>query len=144
LTYKEPLLLFRQENRRVVNISAEAGPVFQRQYAARGMALGDYDNDGRYDVLVANNGRAPLLLHHWLGIRLAGTQSNRDAIGDCFNWSVGGVQHLRLIMRTSGDSYFARSPRDPGIGQSDELDWLEGHQRVIRDFRSEFASVRQI
>jgi hypothetical protein len=45
------------------------------------MALGDYDNDGRSDVLVANNGEPSLLLrnntigsHHWIGVRLVGTQ----------------------------------------------------------------------
>jgi hypothetical protein len=103
VTYKEPLLLFRQENRKFVNISADAGPAFQRQHAARGMALGDYDNDGRYDVVVANNGEAPLLPHniagkenHWLGIRLVGTQSTTDAIGARLTWSVGGVQHSKL------------------------------------------------
>jgi enediyne biosynthesis protein E4 len=132
VTYKEPLLLFRQANRKFVNISAEAGPVFKRQYPARGMALGDYDNDGRYDVLVANNGEAPLLLHnnagkdnHWLGIRLVGTQSNRDAIGARFTWSIAGVKHSRL--RTSGGSYLSsHDPREIlGLGRATKLDWLE-------------------
>ena len=124
VTYKEPLLLFRQENRKFVNISADAGPAFTRQYAARGMALGDYDNDGRYDVLVANNGEPPLLLHnnaskdnHWLGIRLVGTQSNRDAIGVRLTWSGGGVKQSKL--RTSGGSYLSsHDPREIlGLGK---------------------------
>lgn len=37
-TYKEPLLLFRQENRKFINISTDAGPAFQRQHPARGLA----------------------------------------------------------------------------------------------------------
>jgi len=132
VTYKQPLLLFRQEDRKFVNVSAQAGLAFTRQYAARGMALGDYDNDGRYDVLVANNGAAPLLLHnnagkdnHWLGIRLVGTQSNRDAIGARLTWSVGGLKHRRLTV--SGGSYL--SSHDPrqilGLGKATKLDWLE-------------------
>ncbi len=132
VTYKEPLLLFRQENRKFLNISADAGPAFTRQYAARGMALGDYDNDGRYDVLVANNGEPPLLLHnnagkdnHWLGIRLVGTQSNRDAIGVRLTWSAGGVKESKL--RTSGGSYLSsHDPREIlGLGRVTKLDSLE-------------------
>src|SRR5437867_3063010 len=53
VTYEEPLLLFRQEEKKFRNISAESGPVFARHFPARGMALGDYNNDGRSAVLVA-------------------------------------------------------------------------------------------
>jgi len=132
VTYKEPLLLFRQENRKFNNVSADAGPAFQRQHPARGLALGDYDNDGRSDVLVANNGEAPLLLHnkagegnHWLGIRLVGTQSNRDGVGARLSWSAGGIKHSKL--RTSGGSYLSsHDPREIlGLGKATKLDWLE-------------------
>src|SRR4051812_14256540 len=48
--YKEPLLLFHNtgvRGRRIFdNVSAQAGPPFQQQFAARGLAIGDYDNDG--------------------------------------------------------------------------------------------------
>jgi len=132
VTYKEPLLLFRQENQKFINVSADAGAAFQRQHPARGLALGDYDNDGRADVLVANNGEAPLLLHnnagkgnHWLGIRLVGTQSNRDGIGARLTWSAGGVQHSKL--RTSGGSYLSSHDAREilGLGRATKLDWVE-------------------
>src|SRR5437867_11841871 len=103
VTYKEPLLLFRQENGKFHNVSAQAGPAFSRQFPARGAALGDYDNDGRPDILVANNGVPPLLLRnkagqvqHWLGIRLYGTASNRDAFGVRVVLAGGGVDRSRL------------------------------------------------
>jgi enediyne biosynthesis protein E4 len=132
VTYKEPLLLFRQEGKKFRNISSEAGPVFSRHFPARGMALGDYDNDGRSDILVASNGEAPLLLHnnagkesHWVGLRLVGSQCNRDAVGAHLTWSAGGVKHTRL--KTSGGSYLSsHDPREIlGLGLATKLDWLE-------------------
>ena len=102
--YKEPLLLF-QNNRqgKLQNVSAASGPVFARTFPARGLAIGDYNNDGRIDVLIGNNGAAPMLLknnagegHHWLGLRLQGTACNRDAIGAVLSWSVGGQKRTRF------------------------------------------------
>jgi enediyne biosynthesis protein E4 len=132
VTYKEPLLLFRQEGQKFLNVSAEAGPAFSRHYPARGMAVGDYDNDGRCDVLVANNGEPPLLLrnnaassHHWLGVRLIGTHSNRDGVGARLIWSIGGVKHT--LLKTTGGSYLSsHDPREIlGLGSAQKADWLE-------------------
>jgi hypothetical protein len=49
--YEEQLALFRQERGLLRNVSAEAGPAFRKPLAARGLAVGDYDNDGFTDVL---------------------------------------------------------------------------------------------
>jgi hypothetical protein len=130
--YREPLLLFKNDGKRLVNVSKDAGPVFHQAFPARGLAIGDFDNDGRVDVLVGNNGHAPVLLrnnagagNHWLGLRLQGARCNRDAIGAWIRWSVGGVERKRL--KTSGGSYLsAHDPREViGLGASAKLDWLE-------------------
>jgi hypothetical protein len=130
--YEEPLLLFRSDGKRLVNVSREAGPVFSRGFPARGLAIGDFDNDGRVDVLVGNNGKAPVLLrnntgggNHWLGLRLRGTACNRDAVGAWLSWSVGGVKRSRL--KTAGGSYLSsHDPREVlGLGAATKLDWLE-------------------
>src|SRR6185369_10540381 len=91
--YQEPMLLFQQKDRIFRNISAQAGPVFQREVSARGLAAGDYRNDGRAGVLVGVNGGAPVLLknsagggNHWVGIRLRGVKANRDGIGARITW----------------------------------------------------------
>jgi hypothetical protein len=130
--YKEPLLLFHQENGVLRNVSAQSGPVFGRMFPARGMAIGDYDNDGRVDVLAGNNGGPPVLLHnnaghahHWLGVKLAGTKCNRDAVGARLTWSAEGVKHSRT--KNGGGSYLsAHDPREVlGIGTASKFDWLE-------------------
>ena len=130
--YKEPLLLFHQEDGVLRNISSEAGPVFAKSFSARGLAIGDFDNDGRSDVLVGINGEAPLLLrnnagkeNHWLGITLQGVRCNRDAIGARLTWSVGGIQKTRL--KNNGGSYLSsHDPREVlGLGGASHLDWVE-------------------
>jgi enediyne biosynthesis protein E4 len=130
--YAEPLLLFRNQGDKLVNVSQQSGPVFKKDFPARGMALGDYNNDGRSDVIVVNNGRPALLLrnntgkeNHWLGLRLQGAKANRDAVGAIISWSAGGVKRVRL--KTNGGSYLAsHDPREIlGVGKATKLDWLE-------------------
>jgi hypothetical protein len=130
--YKEPLLLFHNDNGKLVNVSRESGPIFTRSFPARGLALGDFNNDGRVDVLVGNNGGAPVLLknnagqgNHWLGIKLVGVTCNRDAIGARLRWGAGGSRRSRL--RNNGGSYLSsHDPREViGLGESTLVDWLE-------------------
>jgi hypothetical protein len=132
VTYKEPLLLFHNEGGQMKNISKEAGPAFSKLYPARGLAVGDFDNDGHVDVLIGNNGEAPVLLrnragegNHWVGLKLTGRTANRDAVGARLTWSVGGVKRTRL--KASGGSYLSsHDPREViGLGAASSLDWLE-------------------
>jgi hypothetical protein len=56
--YKEPLLLFHQgPDHKLHDVSADAGPAFQKDWPARGLAVGDYDNDGFPDIYVTNFGK---------------------------------------------------------------------------------------
>src|SRR6202034_3831017 len=73
--YQEPLLLFHGTGKGFENVSAQSGPLFIRNFSARGLAVGDFNNDGAVDVLISMNGGAPLLLrnngeklNHWLGL----------------------------------------------------------------------------
>jgi hypothetical protein len=132
VTYKMPLLLFRHEGGKLTDVSAQAGPVFQKSFPARGLAVGDFDNDGRVDVLVGNNGEAPVLLrnragegHHWLGLALQGTGCNRDAIGATITWSAGGTKRSRY--KSNGGSYLSSHDLREvlGLGAATTVDWLE-------------------
>lgn len=130
--YREPLLLFHGTGRGFENATASSGPLFSRTYAARGMAIGDFDNDGALDVLVAVNDGRPLLLrnrvgqlNHWLGARLVAKQSNPDAVGAVITWQAGDLK--RSLRKTGGGSYLAS--HDPriviGIGKRTKIDWVE-------------------
>jgi enediyne biosynthesis protein E4 len=131
--YKEPLLLFHQgRDGKLSNVSDQAGPVFQKLFAARGLAVGDYDNDGAVDVLLANNGGAPVLLrnnaakgNNWLGLKLEGITCNRDSIGTKITWRAAGKTFHRL--KNNGGSYLSsHDPREVlGLGSATKLDELE-------------------
>ena len=134
VTYREPLLLFHNSGHGLQNVSSAAGPVFSEMLAARGMAIGDYNNDGASDVLIAINDGAPLLLknnaaagRHWLGLKLIGKTANRDAVGARVIWEAGGVRFSRL--KTGGGSYLAS--HDPrmvlGLGDVKIVTRLEVH-----------------
>jgi len=151
VTYKEPLLLFHGNGKGFENVSAAAGPVFQRSFAARGMAVGDLTNTGALDVLISVNGGAPLLLknraaagNHWLGAQLVGRKSNPDAIGARLTWTAGGIKRSRL--KVGGGSYL--SSHDPrvvmGLGAIQRVDALEiqwplpgGRTETFRDLAAD-------
>jgi hypothetical protein len=132
VTYREPMLLFRNTGNSFKNVSAESGPIFSQSLAGRGLALGDFDNDGSVDVLITQNNDAPVLLrnnagrqNHWLGLRLVGKKANIDAIGAKVTYQAGDFR--RHQFKVGGGSYL--SSHDPrmvlGIGQRTKIDWLE-------------------
>lgn len=86
LRYLQPPLLLRNQSGRFVRVLA--GEVFRQDWAGRGAAFGDLDNDGDVDAVMSNVGQQALVLRNdggnrrqWLGIRVAGRRSNRGGIG---------------------------------------------------------------
>lgn len=128
LTYKEPILLFEQAEGKFRNLGSRAGEAFSKNYPARGLAVGDLDNDGLLDVVVANTGEAPVLLRNtgaaaqsgWVGLKF-----EAPLAGIRMAWTAGGVKRTRL--KIAGGSYLsAHDPREVlGFGSAKRIDTLE-------------------
>jgi hypothetical protein len=118
LEYAQPLQIYRNlpaPNGRIFeDASARSGPAFQSKYIGRGLAVGDYDNDGRLDILVSNN-KGPLRLIHnetnpannWVSLLLTGTRCNRSAIGARVEVKTRMGRQTQEVV--SGSSYLSQS-----------------------------------
>jgi hypothetical protein len=147
LSYLQPPLLLRNEAGHFSRVSP--GQAFQQNWAGRGAAFGDIDNDGDTDVVVSNVGQPAFVLrndggnqNHWLSIRTVGTKSNRDGIG-CgvkvvsasgltqyftVNTAVGylSASDKRLLVGLGGDAAAAQV----------EIRWPSGIVQMFKDVKS--------
>lgn len=151
VSYREMPLLLKNDGKAVFrNVQEQAGPVFRTGYLARGMAVGDFDNDGDADVIFGCLNGSPLLLRNnrgqdsaWLGVEVRGTRSNRDAIGARLMLQAGDRKLTRWI--TSGSSYLsshdkrvifglARHPAEEKL--SVEIRWPNGQTQKVSGLES--------
>ena len=92
----------------------------------RGLAIFDYDRDGRLDLVLRNYRQPAELLHnqgpprHWIQVKLVGTRSNRDAIGARVVVVAGGQAQLREV--AAGDGYASQSALRLHFGLGDEAE----------------------
>ena len=143
--YHEPPLLLSNDGLGVFrSVSEIAGPVFRERHLGRGLAVGDYDNDGGVDVVFTRLNDTPILLHNnvghekaWIGIELEGTKSNRDAIGAKLVLSSPRRRLVRWI--TGGASYLSSHDRRVVFGLGDvparavrlEIRWPNGKEQTV-------------
>jgi len=107
--YKSPLLLYRNLGRgHFEELFDEAGTAILEPHSSRGIAFGDFDNDGDVDMLVVNLGEPPSLFrndvagkNHWIKIRLEGTVSNRSAIGARVELAANGKKQMKELQSQS-------------------------------------------
>ena len=133
VAYAEPKLMLRNTGGGMLeNVSGRLGQDLMRRRVSRGVAAGDFDNDGDVDLLVSNNGGVPQLLrndggntNHWIEILLIGTKSNRDGVGARVKLIAGDL--VQYDQRKGGGSY--QSAPDPrlhfGLGRQTKVDTLE-------------------
>jgi hypothetical protein len=151
LRYREPMLLLRNAGRTFEDVSAQSGSAFKEAWVGRGLATGDFDNDGRIDAVVTTNGGPAHLLHnetvssnHWLLVNLIGHKSNRDGIGAVVSVTSGGLTQYATVSTAS--SYLSSSDKRVhfGLGAQEngkatpvqiEIRWPSGVRQKLNDVK---------
>ena len=112
-------------NGRFEDITRTAGPGLETPRPARGLAVGDVDGAGRPEVVIVNMNSTPSLLknlgprRNFLSVALAGTKSNRSAIGARVAVQTDGRRQIDEVM--SGGSYYSQSDMSLYFGLGDAL-----------------------
>ncbi len=139
--FREPRFLYwNAGGGKFKDVSATSGPGLTEPFSGRGLAVADLWNDGRLSAVVNNLSDRPMLLvnearvaNHWLGLRLVGTRSNRDAIGA--RVTLHGAARSWVEEVRSGSSYNSSSElrlhfglgSAPGL-HSVEVRWPNGER----------------
>jgi hypothetical protein len=149
LRYREsPLLLWNDQGKKFVDVSAQSGAVFQQKWAARGMAIGDIDNDGKIDAIITSNDGPAWVLHndtatgnHWITLKLVGVKSNKDGIGAQIKVTTPAGNQYATV--TTAGSYQSSSDKRAhfGLGSANtaaqiEIRWPSGVIQVLKNVQA--------
>lgn len=114
IEYAQPLQLFWNDGQgHLLEVSSSSGTPFAEPQVARGLAVGDIDQDGDLDVLVSTNGGAPRLLRNEgptgraLSLHLRGRPPARDALGAVVSVRVDSTIQAQMVR--TGSSYLSHS-----------------------------------
>jgi len=144
--YREPKLLrMNQKDGTFCDASGQAGPALLQKRVSRGLAVGDLFNTGNIDVVISDIDGAPMILknqgvpgRHWVSFELAGTKSNRLAIGARVKVIAGGMTQSDEVH--SGGSYLSQNDLRLHFGLSTaakidrvEIRWPSGKQDTLTD-----------
>ncbi len=154
-SYREPKLLrMNQKDGTFCDASDQAGPALMQKRVSRGLAVGDLFNNGNVDVVVGDIDGAPMILknhgiagRHWVSFELAGTKSNRLAIGARVKVVAGGMTQTDEVH--SGGSYLSQNDLRLHFGlnaatkiERVEIRWPSGRVDTLTDLPADqFYSV---
>ena len=140
-SYAQQLLLFKNGGLPVggqikyERVGAAAGSALAEAMIARGLAIADFDGDGRLDAIVSNLDSAPALIkntsvtkNNWLKLNLVGDVSKKtpkDAIGSTVFVTTGKIRQRFDV--TSGAGYASQDDQTIhiGLGEAAKIDVLE-------------------
>jgi hypothetical protein len=156
-SYKQLNLLLQNDGSgKFKEVGAVSGPGFALKKASRALAVGDIDNDGDLDLLIANVGDTADLLRNDGGsrqnsllVRTDGSKSNRDGIGARLKLTIGGRVLLRYVK--AGSSYLSQNDLRVHFGMGNvakadrlEILWPSGLVDVLRDVAAnQILTVRE-
>ncbi|MEE4379178.1 MAG: CRTAC1 family protein, partial [Candidatus Competibacteraceae bacterium] len=148
----EPRLRYPQRNQLFENqankifreVTEQAGATWATAKVSRGLAVADWNNDGRLDLMITNtNDKIDLLENrrsddnHWLGIVLQGPAANRFAIGAQVTLRAGQRKQVREVR--SGGSFLAQPDLRLHFGLARyhgpvevEIRWPDGHRQITK------------
>jgi hypothetical protein len=129
------------------DVSLEKGSYFHKEFVGRGACLGDYDNDGDFDIFIVNlNDHAVFLRNNlgnqnnWLILDLTGTSSNRDAIGAIVKVTADTL--IQTAQKKSTTGYLSQNDPRVHFGMSKyekadkiEIKWPTGKIQVLENIK---------
>lgn len=96
------------------------------------MAIADFNNDGKLDLIINNNNDTPTLYlnnivksGNFAAFQLIGAKSNRDAIGAVVRLSISGKTMMRQVEAGSGYASESMLPVHFGLGAADKIEAVE-------------------
>lgn len=154
--YRTPSVILRNlDGGKFEELVDEAGADVNAAHSARGVAFGDFDNDGDVDVLIVNLNEPPTLLrndapagNHWLKVLLAGAASNRSAIGATIVVTYGRRRQAQAVLAQS--SYLSVNDRrlhfglGPETKASVEVRWPSGKVEQVGEVAADrLVTIRE-
>src|SRR4029077_11797690 len=131
--YRQKRLLYHNRGgKKMDDVSADAGPGITQPHSSRGLAIGDFDNDGDLDLFINNMNEPPSLLRNdggnrlpFLSLKLVGVKSNRSAIGARVTLTTGARKQTMEVQ--SGSSFLSQSDLRLhfGLGRAKIVDKIE-------------------
>ncbi len=155
--FQQRRILYRNlGNGKFDDVSADSGPGVMAEASSRGLAIGDYDNDGDLDIFITNMNGTPSLLRNdggnrrnFLNVQLLGRRANRDGIGARVSLFCAARNLIGEVR--SGSTFLSHGDLRLhfGLGASTkvdrmEIDWPGGGRDIVGNiYANRFITVAQ-